>query len=52
MKTITKHFKTLKAAEAYQNRLYNLYESVELIRWPRFGEGDGYYAWRVNGATS
>ncbi len=52
MKTITKHFKTLKAAETYQNRLYNKYESVELVRWPRFGEGDGYYSWRVSGATS
>ncbi len=46
MRTITKHFKTLKRAEAYQNRLYSKYDHVRLVRSPRFGE-EGIYTWEV-----
>jgi hypothetical protein len=46
MKTITKHFDTMAKAEAYQNRLYNKYETVRLIRSPMFSEA-GIYEWRV-----
>ena len=46
MKRITKHFATLKKAEAYQNRLYNRYDHVRLVNWPRFTE-EGNYEWEV-----
>lgn len=46
MKTITKTFDTLKQAEACQNRLYNKYNYVRLVRSPRFTE-EGVYAWEV-----
>jgi hypothetical protein len=46
MKTITKNCKTLKQAEQHQNRLYNKYDYVRLVRSPRFSE-DGIYAWEV-----
>jgi hypothetical protein len=46
MKTITKHFDTLKKAEAHQNKLHEQYNHVRLIRSPRFGEA-GIYAWEV-----
>lgn len=44
--TISKQFKTLKQAEAYQNRLYSRYNSVQLVRWPVFSE-EGIYTWKV-----
>ncbi len=44
---ITKYFKSLIQAERYQNRLYNRYDSVQLVKSPRFSE-DGYYSWLVN----
>lgn len=46
MRTITKHFDTLAKAEAYQNRLYNKYETVRLTRSPMFSEA-GTYQWEV-----
>jgi hypothetical protein len=46
MKRITKTYKTLKQAERYQNRLYNKYNSVQLVSFPRFSE-DGEYVWEV-----
>jgi len=46
MKTITKMCKTLKQAEVYQNRLYNKYEHVRLVRSPCFTE-EGIYQWIV-----
>jgi hypothetical protein len=46
MKRIKKIYKTMKQAESYQNRLYNRYESVRLVSFPRFSE-DGEYVWEV-----
>jgi hypothetical protein len=46
MKRIKKTYKTLKQAERYQNRLYNKYNSVQLVSFPRFSE-DGEYVWEV-----
>jgi hypothetical protein len=46
MKIIQKRFDTLAKAENYQNRLYDRYSYVRLIRWPMFGEA-GNYAWEV-----
>lgn len=46
MKTITKTYKTLKQAESYQNRLYNKYNTVRLVSFPRFSE-EGVYVWQV-----
>jgi len=45
MKTISKHYTTLKQAERHQERLYNQYDYVRLIRSP-LGE-DGIYVWEV-----
>lgn len=44
---ITKNFDSLKKAERYQNRLYNQYDIVRLIKAPRFTE-DGQYVWNVS----
>jgi hypothetical protein len=44
--TLAKHCTTLKQAEQYQNRLYGKYESVRLVRSPRFTEA-GLYVWEV-----
>lgn len=46
MKRITKTFKTLSQAEAYQNRLCNQYNLVHLIQAPFFSEA-GLYVWEV-----
>lgn len=46
MKKITKHFDTLAQAERYQNRLYDKYDHVRLIDFPRFSES-GTYIWEV-----
>jgi hypothetical protein len=46
MKTITKTYSTLKQAEQYQNRLYNKYAHVRLVRAPLFSE-EGVYVWQV-----
>lgn len=40
---VTRHFKTLSAAERFQNRLYNQYSRVRLMRSPRFEQGE--YVW-------
>jgi hypothetical protein len=45
---ITKTYKTLKLAERYQNRLYNKYNSVQLVSFPRFSE-EGQYVWMCGG---
>jgi hypothetical protein len=42
--TVTREFASLKQAERFQNRLYNRYDSVKLIRAPIFGEA-GVYSW-------
>lgn len=47
MKRITKKYKTLKQAESYQNRLYNRYNTVRLVSFPRFSE-EGEYVWEVS----
>jgi hypothetical protein len=47
-KTIRKTFKTLKQAEAHQNRLYGKYDRVTLVRAPRFPAEAGIYEWRVS----
>lgn len=44
--TISKNLKTLKQAEKIQNKLYDEYDSVELVLSPSFSE-DGVYAWEV-----
>jgi hypothetical protein len=46
--TITKTFDRLVKAEKFQDRLYDKYNSVQLLRSPMFSE-DGVYAWRVSG---
>lgn len=46
MKTITKNFTTLKQAERFQNGLYEKYNSVQLVSFPRFEEA-GTYVWHV-----
>jgi hypothetical protein len=47
MKTITRRFASLAAAERFQNRLYDQYDCVRLVRFPMFEES-GIYAWEVN----
>jgi hypothetical protein len=46
MKTISKQCKTLKQAERYQNRLYEKYQRVRLVKFPWFTE-KGSYVWEV-----
>lgn len=41
---LSKECKTLKAAERYQNSLYERFDYVRLIQSPRFTE-DGNYIW-------
>jgi len=47
MRTIKKTFKTIKAAANYQGNLYNRYNRVMLISFPRFGES-GVYIFQVS----
>lgn len=47
MKTITKHFDTLKKAANYRNRLYSKYDQVQLLSFPISGE-KGIYVFLVN----
>jgi len=42
METITKKFNTIKQAEAYINKLYNNYNSVQLVNSPLFTESGIY----------
>lgn len=44
---ISKYCKSLKDAEKFQNKLYNSYNNVKLIDFPKFSEG-GIYEWNVN----
>jgi hypothetical protein len=47
-KTITQRFKSLEGAEAFQDELYEKYDSVQLIQAPRFDpRGAGCYVWKV-----
>ena len=50
-KTIEKQYDTLKQAERYQNRLYNRFDSVRLVRSPLFSES-GKYVWEVAKPTT
>ena len=43
---IQRYFATLADAEAFQDKLYNKYDSVQLVRSPQFSEA-GQYAWVV-----
>jgi hypothetical protein len=47
-KLIAKMFNTLEEAEDFQNGLYDKYDSVNLINFPRFHpRGEGKYVWEV-----
>ena len=46
MKRIAREYKTMSQASAYQNRLYNKYDNVNLAVFPRWGE-NGVYVWEV-----
>lgn len=46
MKTIAKHFASLKEAEKYQSRLINEWDYVQLVQFPLFSE-NGLYMWNV-----
>jgi hypothetical protein len=46
MKTIRKIYQTLRQAENYQNRLYNKFDYVRLVKSPMFSES-GEYVWEV-----
>ena len=46
MKEIRKFYSNLKQAERYQNSLYNKYNEVQLVDFPRFSES-GVYVWNV-----
>lgn len=46
MTRITKSFATLAQAEAYQQSLYNRFDHVQLVNFPRFSE-EGQYTWEV-----
>ena len=46
MRTVAMHFDTLASAERFQDKLYNRYDSVRLVRSPMFGE-QGQYVWEV-----
>lgn len=39
MKHITKFFQTSRQAENYLQRLYDRFDYVRLIAWPRYGTG-------------
>lgn len=46
MRTMRKYCKTIKAAERYQNMLYERFNHVQLIRSPLSTE-QGEYVWEV-----
>lgn len=46
MTTIIKQFNTLKQAERFHYRLYEQYNHVRLVDWPRWSE-KGTYTWEV-----
>jgi hypothetical protein len=43
---ISRTFKTLAQAERFQDKLYEKYNSVKLVRFPMFTE-EGLYIWQV-----
>ena len=43
---ISRELKSLRQAEAFQNRLYEKYDSVKIIESPRFSE-QGVYTWLI-----
>ena len=45
-KRISKQYDNLRKAEIYQNRLYEKYDSVQLIEFPRCTDA-GNYVWLV-----
>lgn len=47
MQTITKYFKSIKAAVKYRESLYNTFLYVVLIDSPLFSE-EGQYTWKVS----
>jgi hypothetical protein len=47
---ISKYCKSMREAASYQNKLYSLYDRVQLVRGPMFGES-GSYTWSVSGHT-
>lgn len=49
MKTKVKRCKTLKEAENFQNSLYNEYDHVKLVGWPRFSENGLYIIAKAEG---
>jgi hypothetical protein len=46
MKTITKHFDTMKQAERFLNKLYSQFDFVNLISYPVFSES-GIYTFQI-----
>lgn len=46
MKTVSKHFDTLEQAEKCQDKLYDKYNHVRLVKSPMFEES-GTYTWEV-----
>ncbi len=44
---ITKYCQTLRQAERFQNKLYDEYDTVRLVRSPLFEE-EGLYIWNVS----
>ena len=51
MKTITKHFKTIKDAVNYRSKLYKKYDFVKITDAPLFDE-NGTYTFSVNNYPS
>ena len=51
MKQIKRFFNWMRDAEKFQNRLYNKYNSVKLVRYPQFDKA-GFYVWEVSGQYS
>lgn len=43
---IYKEYKTMRGAERYLSRLYNEYDSVNLVDFPKYGES-GIYVFKV-----
>jgi hypothetical protein len=46
MKTISKHFETIKQAEKFMSSLYNRFNAVSLIKYPINSE-KGIYIYQV-----
>ena len=48
-KRVVKTCKDLKEAEQHLERLYDKYESVQLVQFPKNLVGNGTYIWMVHG---